>query len=92
MKRTTALPRFILVAVLGFVVFCFASLVGIAEPPTDAEMLTPFPHPKGYVCYRAEPPITIDGDLNEAAWEAQAWTEAFADIEEEGRKPPLRTS
>ncbi len=37
--------------------------------------------PKGYVCYRASEPITIDGKLDEKAWQAVPWTDAFVDIE-----------
>jgi hypothetical protein len=37
--------------------------------------------PKGYVCYRAEESITIDGKLDERSWQAAPWTEAFVDIE-----------
>ena len=50
-------------------------------PPTDADMLAPFPHPKGYVCYRATMPITIDGALSDTAWDMAPWTDAFVDIE-----------
>ncbi len=37
--------------------------------------------PRGYVAYRAEKPITIDGKLDEAAWKNAPWTEKFVDIE-----------
>ncbi len=75
---------------------CFVALVlgfvAIGAAPTDAEMLAPFPHPKGYVCYRATAPVTIDGDLKDAAWEAAPWTDAFVDIEGDKRpKPRFRT-
>src|SRR5262249_31756986 len=61
-------------------------------PPTDEDMLAAFPHPKGYVCHRAETPIKIDGALNDPAWEAAAWTDAFADIEGDRQpKPRFRT-
>src|SRR5205823_835665 len=33
--------------------------------------------PRGYVCHRAEGPITIDGKLDKAAWQAVPWTEDF---------------
>ena len=63
-----------------------------AAPPTDADMLAPFPHPKGYVCYRAEKPVVIDGALDDAAWESAPWTDAFVDIEGDKRpKPRFRT-
>ena len=34
----------------------------------------PVPHPPGYVCVRAGRAITIDGALDDAAWEAAPWT------------------
>lgn len=59
--------------------------------PDAADMTAPFPHPKGYVCYRAAP-VVVDGDLKDAAWEAAAWTDAFVDIEGDRKpKPRFRT-
>jgi hypothetical protein len=37
--------------------------------------------PRGYVCYQATGPITIDGKIDEQAWQAVPWTESFLDIE-----------
>ena len=55
-------------------------------------MLEPFPHPKGYVCYRAAKPPAIDGGLDDAAWDAAPWTDAFVDIEGDKKpKPRFRT-
>jgi len=34
--------------------------------------------PRGYVAYRAAEPITIDGKLDEQAWQAAPWTDATA--------------
>ncbi len=66
--------------------------VALGASPTDADMLAPFPHPKGYVCYRASAPVTIDGDLKDAAWDAAPWTDAFVDIEGDKQpKPRFRT-
>jgi hypothetical protein len=74
------------------VAFAAAILPALAAAPTDADMLAPFPHPRGYVCYRAPSPITIDGAVTEAAWDAAPWTDAFVDIEGDRRqKPPFRT-
>lgn len=44
--------------------------------------------PCGYVCHRAGGPITIDGKLDEAAWQAVPWTENFVDIEGAKRSLP----
>ena len=63
---------------------CLFVFVAIAttheEGVPDRDMLTPYPHPKGYVCYRTQAPITIDGKITESAWEAapsgrmRSWT------------------
>ncbi|MCE9563490.1 MAG: carbohydrate-binding family 9-like protein [Planctomycetes bacterium] len=78
--------------------FLFVAFVGIipvivrGEPPADADMLAPVPHPKGYVCYRAATPIALDGALTDAAWDAAPWTDAFEDIEGDKQpKPRFRT-
>jgi hypothetical protein len=48
--------------------------------------------PRGYVCYRAPSPITIDGKLDDAAWQAAPWSEWFVDIEGDKKPAPrLRT-
>jgi hypothetical protein len=52
----------------------------------------PYPHPKGYVCYRAEIPIAINGSLDDDAWKNAPWTDDFTDIEGDKRvKPRFRT-
>lgn len=74
------------------VVLIVAILPAGGAPPIDAVMLAPCPHPRGYVCYRAPSPITIDGDLKDVAWDAAPWTDAFVDIEGDKRpKPRFRT-
>jgi hypothetical protein len=37
--------------------------------------------PKGYIAYRAPEPISIDGKLDEKAWQVVPWSEPFVDIE-----------
>jgi hypothetical protein len=44
--------------------------------------------PKGYVCYRASTPLTIDGKLDEIAWQKAPWTEDFVDIEGDPKPAP----
>src|SRR5215469_11310771 len=44
--------------------------------------------PRGYVCYRAKGPITIDGKADEASWSHAPWTEDFVDIEGFAKPPP----
>lgn len=64
---------------------------GMQTPPTpqpDFEAL-PFA-PRQYVSYRAAAPLTIDGALDEPAWRASPWSDAFVDIEGTAR-PPLAT-
>src|SRR5436190_10552246 len=48
--------------------------------------------PKGYVCYRATGPVTIDGKLDDEAWKNAPWTDDFVDIEGDLKpKPRFRT-
>jgi len=61
---------------------------GLAAPPTDADMLAPCPHPKGYVCPRLAGPVTIDGDPGDKAWAAVPWSDPFVDIEGDRRPAP----
>lgn len=41
--------------------------------------------PRYYVCYRADAPIRLDGNLNDPAWKNAPWTHDFVDIQ----GPPL---
>ncbi len=64
--------------------FAEADAAGTA-PPT-------YIPPKGYVCYRANGPIQVDGRLDEPFWQAVPWTEAFVDIEGDAKpRPRFRT-
>ena len=56
------------------------------QPPPAADVYLP---PRHYVCCRASGPITVDGRIDEAAWNAVPWTEDFVDIEGD-RKPAPR--
>ena len=48
--------------------------------------------PKGYVCYRADIPVTIDGKLDDEAWRLIPWTDNFVDIEGDVKTAPrMRT-
>jgi hypothetical protein len=44
--------------------------------------------PRTYACARAVLPPTIDGVLDEPAWQAAVWTEEFVDIEGSTRSAP----
>ncbi|MBM3996098.1 MAG: hypothetical protein FJ303_18400 [Planctomycetes bacterium] len=48
----------------------------------------PWPDPLGYVCYRAESPIKIDGKLGDAAWAKAPWSSYFVDIEGDAKPRP----
>jgi hypothetical protein len=64
------------------------ALLAPAAPPVEPVWSTP----KGYVCHRAGGPITIDGKLDEAAWQTVSWTDDFVDIEGDRKpKPRFRT-
>ncbi len=50
------------------------------------------PHPKGYVCYRADVPIQLDGRLDDPAWARAPWGDDFVDIEGDAKpRPRFRT-
>src|SRR5262245_54526853 len=83
--------RWLSLAVL-FALGVAVALPAAGAPVTEADIHEAAPHPKGYVCYRALTPITIDGDLKDAAWAAAPWTDAFVDIEGDKKpKPQFRT-
>jgi hypothetical protein len=44
--------------------------------------------PKGYVCFRANEPIKVDGRLDEASWSRVPWTDSFVDIEGDAKPLP----
>ncbi len=44
--------------------------------------------PRGYVCYRTDTPVVVDGVLEEEAWKFIPWTEYFVDIEGEVKPRP----
>lgn len=54
--------------------------------------VAPADAPPGYVCYRANSRIVVDGQLNDAAWRDAPWTQNFVDIEGDLKpKPSLQT-
>ena len=64
---------------------------GRTEPVVSVQP-TADPPPRGYVCYRANGPLTIDGKLDDPAWADAPWSEPFRDIEGDRKPdPPLRT-
>ncbi|MPY88409.1 MAG: carbohydrate-binding family 9-like protein [Luteitalea sp.] len=63
-------------------------LQGQSKPGADFETL-PFA-PRQAICYRAPSRMTLDGQLDEAAWRAAPWSDPFVDIEGHGR-PRFRT-
>jgi Carbohydrate family 9 binding domain-like len=75
-------PWFVLLAVPA---------LGLGGPPLAPPGETYVP-PRHYICYRASGPITVDGRLDEKAWQAVAWTDDFVDIEGPLRpRPRFRT-
>jgi hypothetical protein len=70
---------------------------GAGTGAAEANVLPPLPAsekaalpvaPKGYVCSRARGPIRVDGRLDDEAWQAAPWTDAFVDIEGDIRPRP----
>jgi hypothetical protein len=63
---------------------------GLAAPPTPPP--AEYVPPRGYVCSRATGPVTVDGRLDDPAWQAAPWTDDFVDIEGDKKpKPRFRT-
>jgi len=46
------------------------------------------PDRRHYICYRVSGQLAVDGQLDEPAWQAAAWSELFADIEGYDRPAP----
>jgi hypothetical protein len=81
----------------------FLFMVGCASaailPPTTGDQTVPRPEvrahapiPRRYLAAKRSGPITIDGRLDDAAWAAAPWTDAFVDIEGSIRpRPQYRT-
>jgi hypothetical protein len=66
--------------------------LGLAVLPAETPPPSDYIPPRGYVCYRAPSPITIDGKLDDPAWQAAPWSEWFVDIEGDKKPAPrLRT-
>lgn len=57
---------------------------------SQVHLLERFPHT--YVAYRTTDSITMDGNLDEAAWQNVPWTDTFSDIEGDKKPAPLYRS
>src|SRR6516165_2708452 len=78
------------VAILGIGMVVLSSL-GRLTPSQKAPLdktLPPYVPPRGYVCYRAPGPVTIDGRLDKSVWRDVPWTEDFIDIEGDSKPRP----
>ena len=75
------------------VVLLSLTLIPSAHPQVPpAPAADPYVPLKGYVSYRAEKPIALDGRLDDDAWNAAPWTDYFVDIEGDKKaKPRFRT-
>lgn len=70
------LTRWMLALTAGFAGWLGTPSARTAETAAAAPVL-----PRGYVAYRTPAPITIDGKLDDPAWQAVPWWEDHADIE-----------
>jgi Carbohydrate family 9 binding domain-like len=81
----------VVLAILAVLLFAVRPS-GQVEPALPTSTIVELPAPRGYVCYRAKSPPTIDGRLDDAVWQDAPWSEPFRDIEGERKPdPPLRT-
>jgi hypothetical protein len=63
-----------------------AGLYSDQRPTADLEPL-PFA-PRQYVAFRAPAPLSVDGKLDEPAWSAAPWSDAFVDIQGPAQPAP----
>ena len=70
--RRRSLYRTVSGSVLGVVLAVVPFAPAAAQLPTD--------HVRAYVCHRADGAITIDGHVDDTAWQSAPWSEAFVDI------------
>jgi hypothetical protein len=96
---TDSSERFVLLNRLAIITVLFVSVaiaLGIAAlrfewrggGKESARTPDAYVPPRDYVCYRAAGPVTIDGNLDEPAWQAVPWTADFVDIEGDRQPPP----
>jgi len=72
-------------------IFSIVIAVALVAGPRAQPQAQP-QRPRGYVAVKAASPLTIDGKLDEAAWNSAPWTESFVDIEGDAKpKPTLNT-
>lgn len=96
-KRRTSLRACVLPG-MSFRFICLSALAMPVVQPAWGQnapatrVVAPYVAPKGYVCYRADQPVVVDGKLDDAAWGNAPWTDDFVDIEGDRRpKPRFRT-
>ncbi|TAJ13959.1 carbohydrate-binding family 9-like protein [Marinilabiliaceae bacterium JC017] len=78
-------------------IFLIACNAPVKQAQTSTEKkagqiaLRPF-NPKSYICYKTTTPLTINGKMDETAWQNAPWTDLFVDIEGDKKPvPPLKT-
>src|SRR5512135_2345161 len=73
--------------VLGFI----PGTAGAGERDEWRNQMMPLT-PRGYLCHFTGSPITVDGELDEAAWTTAPWTDDFNDIQGAAKpRPRFRT-
>jgi hypothetical protein len=87
MKRRYVLFALLLIPV-ALLLFFLRAATRQQGPKIEAPPWPDYVPPRGYVCYRATSPITIDGKLDDRAWNDAPWSEAFVDIEGAGKPAP----
>ncbi|WP_041597654.1 carbohydrate-binding family 9-like protein [Granulicella tundricola] len=67
-------------------------MTGLISTHSAAQATTDQPQPLSYSCQYTKTPPTVDGRLNDPAWQSAAWTSDFVDIEGPAKdKPRYRT-
>lgn len=88
-QRVSGVWRFLALALLagGASVACLSA----DDQAVENLRVRPDPRyipPRGYVCFRTTSPLTIDGKLDETAWQQAPWTDDFVDIEGDAQPAP----
>jgi hypothetical protein len=82
-RATSMIGRVFTIAMFGSV----AALAPLSQRQNADFEALPFA-PRHYIAFHAPSPITIDGKLDDPAWNVAPWTEAFVDIEGDQRPQP----
>jgi hypothetical protein len=87
--KATFYEKFVTILLTSGIVFLMTCCSGPKpEAGIPAMNFQGKPDPKGYVCYKTNSPVSIDGILDEKSWGDVPWTDYFVDIEGSAKPVP----